>query len=73
MAAVEWASVLEDGAGLQAGWNDGVALRFHAIWLRDNALDPGTRSPRNGQRLITLHDLPRDTRIEPRRSAANSW
>ena len=22
--------------------------RFHAIWLRDNALDPATRSPSNG-------------------------
>ncbi|MDC1506847.1 TauD/TfdA family dioxygenase, partial [Oceanospirillaceae bacterium] len=31
--------------------------RFHAIWLRDNALDPATRSPSNGQRLITLQDI----------------
>ena len=34
--------------------------RFHAIWLRDNALDPATRDPGNGQRLITLNDLPDD-------------
>ncbi|SMX44217.1 2-trimethylaminoethylphosphonate dioxygenase [Octadecabacter ascidiaceicola] len=32
--------------------------RFHAIWLRDNALDADTRDPGNGQRLITLGDLP---------------
>ena len=38
-------------------------LRFHAIWLRDNAQDPETRSHQNGQRLIALRDLPRDTRI----------
>ncbi len=38
-------------------------LRFHAIWLRDNAPDPDTRAPGNGQRLITLGDIPRDTRI----------
>lgn len=38
-------------------------LRFHAIWLRDNASDPATRSSGNGQRLITLHDIPASTRI----------
>lgn len=32
--------------------------RFHAIWLRDNAQDADTRDPGNGQRLITLNDLP---------------
>ena len=37
--------------------------RFHAIWLRDNAGDPETRDPGNGQRLITLRDVPADTRI----------
>jgi len=38
-------------------------LRFHAIWLRDNALDPATRAPGNGQRLTTMADLPRDTTL----------
>ncbi|MDJ0626860.1 MAG: TauD/TfdA family dioxygenase [Rhodobacter sp.] len=38
-------------------------MRFHAVWLRDNALDPATRDPGNGQRLITLADWPADTRI----------
>ncbi|MBY6160317.1 TauD/TfdA family dioxygenase [Mameliella alba] len=37
--------------------------RFHAIWLRDNASDPETRAPANGQRLIVLRDIPTDTRI----------
>jgi len=37
--------------------------RFHAIWLRDNALDPLTRSPDNGQKLISLRDICPDTRI----------
>ena len=32
--------------------------RFHAIWLRDNAWDAGTRAPGNGQRLITLREIP---------------
>ena len=36
-------------------------LRFHAIWLRDNAWDPATRSANNGQRLIALSKIPKDT------------
>ncbi len=42
---------------------DGQPRRFHAIWLRDNAQDAATRSPGNGQRLITLLDIPADTHI----------
>jgi gamma-butyrobetaine dioxygenase len=37
--------------------------RFHASWLRDNAQDAETRAPGNGQRLITIHDIPVDTVI----------
>ena len=37
--------------------------RFHAIWLRDNAGDPETRSAGNGQRLIALRDIPPDIHI----------
>lgn len=37
--------------------------RFHALWLRDNAWDEQTRAPGNGQRLITLKDIPPDTAI----------
>uniref|UniRef100_A0A0G4I8J6 TauD/TfdA-like domain-containing protein n=1 Tax=Chromera velia CCMP2878 TaxID=1169474 RepID=A0A0G4I8J6_9ALVE len=41
----------------------GSSVRFHAFWLRDNALDALTRDPRNGQRLITLADLPEEVKI----------
>ena len=51
-----------DGQQLTLHGNDQSA-RFHAIWLRDNARDAETRSPDNGQRLITLGDIPADTRI----------
>ena len=54
--------LLEDGAALEIQLA-GQALRFHALWLRDNAPDAATRSPSNGQRLITLLDIPHDTRI----------
>lgn len=38
-------------------------IRFHAIWLRDNAWDEATRAPGNGQRLIALRDIPTDIHI----------
>ena len=37
--------------------------RFHAIWLRDNAPDPATRSPQNGQRMISITEIPEDLAI----------
>ena len=56
--------VIEEGAALRLLREDGSGLRFHAIWLRDNAFDPATRSPGNGQRLITIGDIPAASRIE---------
>jgi [2-(trimethylamino)ethyl]phosphonate dioxygenase len=57
------AAILNDGKVLQVTWQDGSSARFHALWLRDNALDAATRSEGNGQRLITILDLPVDTYI----------
>ena len=55
-------AILEGGRSLRlrAG---GRSARFHAIWLRDNAWDGESRSPRNGQRLIAVQDLPASTAI----------
>ena len=55
--------LIDDDAALALRWQSGDTARFHALWLRDNALDPDTRSPGNGQRLITLADIPPDIRI----------
>jgi [2-(trimethylamino)ethyl]phosphonate dioxygenase len=55
--------LLDNGAVAAVSWPDGCSARFHAIWLRDNALDPQTRSPSNGQRLITVLDIPADIKI----------
>lgn len=52
------ATILPGSDVLRVEWDDGATARFHALWLRDNALDPATRSPGNGQRLVTLLDLP---------------
>jgi len=54
--------LLDKGRAIELVLN-GQACRFHAIWLRDNAQDALTRSPTNGQRLITLLDIPEDVRI----------
>jgi gamma-butyrobetaine dioxygenase len=42
---------------------NGQPHRFHAIWLRDNAWDPETRAPGNGQRLVALRDIPAETKL----------
>ena len=55
-------TILEDGA-LIALEHKGQNLRFHAIWLRDNAWDETTRSATNGQRLIALRDIPEGTSV----------
>ncbi len=47
-----------DPSMVTVAFSDGTQARFHAIWLRDNALDPETRAPGNGQRLITIGDIP---------------
>lgn len=62
MFEVRSASVCDDGAAVRVEWEDGEAARFHAIWLRDNARDPDTRAE-NGQRLITVNQIARDTRV----------
>jgi gamma-butyrobetaine hydroxylase len=54
--------LIDNGAALEVELG-GMPYRFHALWLRDNAQDGETRSSANGQRLITLPDIPADTRI----------
>ena len=56
-------SLSGDGSCLSINWEDRPTQRFHAIWLRDNALDKTTRDPGNGQRLVTLGDIPVETRL----------
>ena len=51
------------GSELAVDTGSGAPLRFHAVWLRDNAWDGETRSPGNGQRLITVNDIPANVRI----------
>lgn len=55
--------ILDEGRAIAVTLPNGSLSRFHAIWLRDNAWDEKTRASGNGQRLITLGDIPAETRI----------
>jgi gamma-butyrobetaine dioxygenase len=63
MPGLTSARIVEGGSAIELDWTDGRAARFHAVWLRDNSPDPQTRSPVNGQRLITVLGLPEDVRV----------
>lgn len=54
--------ILDRGTSIEIALN-GTPHRFHAMWLRDNAGDAETRSAGNGQRLITILDIPASTHI----------
>lgn len=56
-------SILPGSRAITVRFADGTEARFHAVWLRDNGLDGETRAPGNGQRLITIGDIPADTEI----------
>lgn len=57
------ATIEQDGRVLSLSSDTRGTHRFHAIWLRDNAMDSETRSTANGQRLIALRDIPAETHI----------
>lgn len=57
------AEIIASGRAVVLLWSDRQRTRFHSIWLRDNALDSQTRDPGNGQRLLTLAQIPDDTLI----------
>jgi len=58
MPILETATIIDDGNALSLEFKDGSVSRFHGIWLRDNAPEPETISASNGQKLITLADIP---------------
>ncbi|MEP3246680.1 MAG: TauD/TfdA family dioxygenase [Sneathiella sp.] len=55
--------ILDGGEAIALSRADGEKVRFHDIWLRDNAPDPETRSTGNGQKLIKLADIPENISI----------
>jgi len=57
------AEITDSGQTLLLKDSNQIQTRFHALWLRDNALDEETRAA-NGQRLITLNDIPKNTSLK---------
>jgi len=56
--------IIDSGKAIILSRKDGSRLRYHATWLRDNANDPKTRDKNNGQRLISVSDIPVNTYIK---------
>ena len=56
--------VINSGKAILLSPKCGAPLRYHSTWLRDNALDVKTRDKKNGQRLITVSDIPVNTYIK---------
>ena len=57
-------NITDSGKTIILQRSNGSKVRFHATWLRDNALDSKTRDANSGQRLITLSEIPINTYIE---------
>jgi len=63
MRSITGAAAELGGKVLRVDYANGQSARYHAMWLRDNAQDSETRASGNGQRLITLGDIDRETVI----------
>jgi hypothetical protein len=55
--------IIEDGGAVRVQWQDGTAARFHAFWLYDNSALPTVRDPGNGQRVITIDQIPHGLKV----------
>ena len=64
MSLFKSVKVINSGKAILVTRKDGNNLRYHATWLRDNALDSKTRDKNNGQRLISISDVPVNTYIK---------
>jgi gamma-butyrobetaine hydroxylase len=68
---LEQVEILEEGDAVAVIFAGNGRRRFHAIWLRDNAWDEATRAPGNGQKLITLREIPAETHISAAQCAGD--
>jgi len=56
-------ALIDDGKEISISDDQDNRMRFHAVWLRDNAQDPHTRSAVNGQKLMTVSQIPEDIHV----------
>ena len=64
MSLFKSVKVINSGKAILLSRKYGAPLRYHSTWLRDNANDPKTRDKNNGQRLISISDIPINTYIK---------
>jgi len=64
MSSFKSVKIIDSGKAVLVTRKDGSSLRYHSTWLRDNANDPKTRDKNNGQRLISISDIPVNTYIK---------
>jgi len=64
MSLFKSVKVINSGKAILLSRKYGAPLRYHSTWLRDNSLDVKTRDKNNGQRLISISDIPVNTYIK---------
>ncbi len=64
MSLFKSVKVINSGKAILLSRKNKTPLRYHSTWLRDNALDSKTRDKKNGQRLISISDIPITTYIK---------
>lgn len=63
LASIADATPEDDGRVLRLTWSDGLASRYHAIWLRDNASDQENLNLETREQQTDVTAVPADTRI----------
>ena len=58
MTQIKQVQCIDQGGAIAVTDEFGMTHRFHSVWLRDNSPDPETRSTGNGQKLVSLSQLP---------------
>ena len=64
MSIFKSVKVINSGKAILLSPKYSAPLRYHSTWLRDNALDAKTRDKKNGQRLISVSDIPVKTYVK---------
>ena len=64
MSLFKSVKIINSGKAILLSRKYGTSIRYHSTWLRDNALDSKTRDKNNGQRLISVSDIPVNTYIK---------
>ena len=64
MKTIKSIKIIEKGKAISIQIKNGPKIRFHSNWLIDNILDSSSRDIINGQKLISLSNLPKNNYIK---------